>query len=167
MATDSCLRWQVISSRGSSASGSLMNRWDCLSNLSLSPIDQAGAARWYHLDLQTLNCVGFSVRIKHKIAKTWFLFSNNVNTTITKYSSRTSIRCLRMTKFKFIFFSLSLWNTGNRMHFLFTWQGLPEAGIDQDGVFKEFLEESIKKAFDPSLNLFKVSYIRSGLLVPL
>ncbi|KAK3727792.1 hypothetical protein QZH41_000110 [Actinostola sp. cb2023] len=34
-------------------------------------------------------------------------------------------------------------------------QGLPEAGIDQDGVFKEFLEETIKKAFDPALNLFR------------
>lgn len=36
-------------------------------------------------------------------------------------------------------------------------QGLDEAGIDQDGVFKEFLEESIKKVFDPALNLFKVT----------
>lgn len=36
-------------------------------------------------------------------------------------------------------------------------QGLAEAGIDQDGVFKEFLEETIKKVFDPSLNLFKVT----------
>ena len=35
-------------------------------------------------------------------------------------------------------------------------QGLDEAGIDQDGVFKEFLEETITKVFDPSLNLFKV-----------
>ena len=34
--------------------------------------------------------------------------------------------------------------------------GLAEAGIDETGVFKEFLEETIKKAFDPSLNLFKV-----------
>jgi ubiquitin-protein ligase E3 B len=31
-----------------------------------------------------------------------------------------------------------------------------EAGIDQDGVFKEFLEEIIKRVFDPALNLFKV-----------
>ena len=37
-------------------------------------------------------------------------------------------------------------------------QGLDEAGIDQDGVFKEFLEETIKRVFDPSLNLFKVCY---------
>jgi len=36
-------------------------------------------------------------------------------------------------------------------------QGLDEAGIDQDGVFKEFLEETINKVFDPALNLFKVS----------
>ena len=34
--------------------------------------------------------------------------------------------------------------------------GLDEAGIDQDGVFKEFLEEIIKKVFNPGLNLFKV-----------
>ncbi|XP_039218531.1 ubiquitin-protein ligase E3B isoform X2 [Crotalus tigris] len=33
--------------------------------------------------------------------------------------------------------------------------GMDEAGIDQDGVFKEFLEEIIKKVFDPALNLFK------------
>lgn len=32
--------------------------------------------------------------------------------------------------------------------------GLDEAGIDQDGVFKEFLEDTIKKVFDPALNLF-------------
>ena len=47
-------------------------------------------------------------------------------------------------------------------------QGLDEAGIDQDGVFKEFLEETIKKVFDPSLNLFKVSvllYVNSGVIV--
>lgn len=34
-------------------------------------------------------------------------------------------------------------------------QGLPEAGIDQDGVFKEFLELILKQVFDPGLNLFK------------
>lgn len=34
---------------------------------------------------------------------------------------------------------------------------MDEAGIDQDGVFKEFLEESIKKVFDPSLNLFRAT----------
>ena len=33
-------------------------------------------------------------------------------------------------------------------------QGLDEAGIDQDGVFKEFLEETVKAVFDPGLNLF-------------
>ncbi|ESO98574.1 hypothetical protein LOTGIDRAFT_201597 [Lottia gigantea] len=36
-------------------------------------------------------------------------------------------------------------------------QGLDEAGIDQDGVFKEFLEETISRVFDPSLSLFKVT----------
>ena len=36
-------------------------------------------------------------------------------------------------------------------------QGLDEAGIDQDGVFKEFLEETLRKVFDPSLNLFKAT----------
>ncbi|KAL0272582.1 UNVERIFIED_CONTAM: hypothetical protein PYX00_005501 [Menopon gallinae] len=36
-------------------------------------------------------------------------------------------------------------------------QGLDEAGIDQSGVFKEFLEEVIKRVFDPSLNLFRVT----------
>ena len=35
-------------------------------------------------------------------------------------------------------------------------QGLDEAGIDEMGVFKEFLEETIKQVFDPSLSLFKV-----------
>lgn len=35
-------------------------------------------------------------------------------------------------------------------------QGLDEAGIDQDGVFKEFLELTLKNVFDPHLNLFKV-----------
>uniref|UniRef100_A0A915DWR5 HECT-type E3 ubiquitin transferase n=1 Tax=Ditylenchus dipsaci TaxID=166011 RepID=A0A915DWR5_9BILA len=34
-------------------------------------------------------------------------------------------------------------------------QGLDEAGIDQDGVFKEFLELTLKKVFDSELNLFK------------
>ena len=36
-------------------------------------------------------------------------------------------------------------------------QGLDEAGIDQDGVFKEFLEETVKRVFDPGLNLFKAT----------
>ncbi|KAG1657432.1 Ubiquitin-protein ligase E3B [Nymphon striatum] len=36
-------------------------------------------------------------------------------------------------------------------------QGLDEAGIDQDGVFKEFLEETISRIFNPSLNLFKAT----------
>ena len=36
-------------------------------------------------------------------------------------------------------------------------QGLDEAGIDETGVFKEFLEETLKLAFNPAINLFKVS----------
>ncbi|ORX84424.1 HECT-domain-containing protein [Anaeromyces robustus] len=35
--------------------------------------------------------------------------------------------------------------------------GYEEAGIDQNGVFKEFLEELCKSAFDPALNLFKTT----------
>lgn len=35
--------------------------------------------------------------------------------------------------------------------------GYEEAGIDQNGVFKEFLEELCKAAFDPALNLFKTT----------
>lgn len=42
--------------------------------------------------------------------------------------------------------------------------GVDEAGIDQDGVFKEFLEEIIKKVFNPALNLFKVSHENGVLL---
>lgn len=41
----------------------------------------------------------------------------------------------------------------------FSFQGLDEVGIDETGVFKEFLEDTIRKAFDPSLNLFKVCYV--------
>uniref|UniRef100_A0A8R1TY48 Ubiquitin-protein ligase E3B n=1 Tax=Onchocerca volvulus TaxID=6282 RepID=A0A8R1TY48_ONCVO len=36
-------------------------------------------------------------------------------------------------------------------------QGLDEAGIDQHGVFKEFLELTLKHVFNPDLNLFKCS----------
>ena len=35
---------------------------------------------------------------------------------------------------------------------------MDEAGIDQDGVFKEFLEDVITEAFNPQLNLFKVNH---------
>lgn len=30
-------------------------------------------------------------------------------------------------------------------------------GIDLDGVFKEFLEESLSRVFDPTLNLFRAT----------
>ena len=36
-------------------------------------------------------------------------------------------------------------------------QGLEEAGIDQHGVFKEFLEDVITEAFNPGLSLFKMT----------
>ena len=36
-------------------------------------------------------------------------------------------------------------------------QGLDEAGIDQDGVFKEFMEEIVKIIFNPELNLFRIT----------
>ncbi|KAI8851940.1 hypothetical protein BC829DRAFT_424979 [Chytridium lagenaria] len=35
--------------------------------------------------------------------------------------------------------------------------GLAEAGIDQNGVFKEFLEDICKRAFAPDFNLFRVT----------
>ncbi|CAH8577606.1 unnamed protein product [Heterobilharzia americana] len=35
--------------------------------------------------------------------------------------------------------------------------GLDEVGIDLDGVFKEFLEETLRRVFDPSLNLFRLT----------
>jgi ubiquitin-protein ligase E3 B len=41
-----------------------------------------------------------------------------------------------------------------RVKFINT-QGLDEAGIDESGVFKEFLEDTLKVAFNPDLNLFK------------
>ena len=34
--------------------------------------------------------------------------------------------------------------------------GLNEAGIDQDGVFKEFVQEILKQILNPEFNLFKV-----------
>ena len=47
-----------------------------------------------------------------------------------------------------------LWQS---LNFIFT-QGLDEAGIDEMGVFKEYLEETIKIAFNPALSLFKVCH---------
>ncbi|CAI2349763.1 unnamed protein product [Caenorhabditis sp. 36 PRJEB53466] len=43
-------------------------------------------------------------------------------------------------------------------------QGLDEAGIDQDGVFKEFLELTLKKVFDPQMNLFSTT--STGVMYP-
>ena len=36
-------------------------------------------------------------------------------------------------------------------------QGLDEVGIDENGVFKEFLEETIKEAFNPNFGLFSTT----------
>jgi hypothetical protein len=38
-----------------------------------------------------------------------------------------------------------------------TKKGLREAGIDQDGVFKEFLQDVVKQLLDPKFNLFQVT----------
>ncbi|GMR42452.1 hypothetical protein PMAYCL1PPCAC_12647 [Pristionchus mayeri] len=43
-------------------------------------------------------------------------------------------------------------------------QGLDEAGIDQDGVFKEFLELTLKAVFNPNLSLF--AFTSAGQLHP-
>lgn len=39
--------------------------------------------------------------------------------------------------------------------------GLAEAGIDQDGVFKEFLEETVAKIFNVQFNLFQVHVLHN------
>ena len=43
--------------------------------------------------------------------------------------------------------------------------GLDEAGIDQDGVFKEFLEEIVRKVFNPDMNLFRVRSLTASFLL--
>ena len=53
--------------------------------------------------------------------------------------------------------TVGLWTMSGQCCFDPLAQGLEEAGIDEHGVFKEFLEDIIKKAFDPDLNLFKVA----------
>lgn len=47
------------------------------------------------------------------------------------------------------------WKNTIRISFI-NQQGLAEAGIDQNGIFKEFIQEVTRQAFDPSFNLFKV-----------
>lgn len=49
----------------------------------------------------------------------------------------------------------TVWKNTIRISFI-NQQGLSEAGIDQNGIFKEFIQEVIRQAFDPSFNLFKV-----------
>lgn len=43
--------------------------------------------------------------------------------------------------------------------------GLAEAGIDQDGVFKEFLEETVAKIFNVQFNLFQVRILQATSIV--
>lgn len=43
-----------------------------------------------------------------------------------------------------------------RIHFV-NEQGLDEVGIDENGVFKEFLEQTVKLAFDPEFGLFRAT----------
>jgi len=43
--------------------------------------------------------------------------------------------------------------------------GLAEAGIDQDGVFKEFLEETVAKIFNVQFNLFQVLILQATSIV--
>ena len=46
-------------------------------------------------------------------------------------------------------------NSNSRMVSLISFlQGMDEVGIDLDGVFKEFIEETLKTLLNPSLNLF-------------
>jgi ubiquitin-protein ligase E3 B len=51
--------------------------------------------------------------------------------------------------------SSTIWKNTIRISFI-NQQGLAEAGIDQNGIFKEFIQEITQQAFDPSFNLFKV-----------
>jgi ubiquitin-protein ligase E3 B len=51
--------------------------------------------------------------------------------------------------------SSTTWKNTIRISFI-NQQGLAEAGIDQNGIFKEFIQELIRQSFDPAFNLFKV-----------
>ena len=62
-----------------------------------------------------------------------------------------------MCTYGYIRHTVGLWTMSGQCRFDPLAQGLEEAGIDEHGVFKEFLEDIIKKAFDPDLNLFKVA----------
>ena len=53
--------------------------------------------------------------------------------------------------------SSTAWKNTIRVSFI-NQQGLAEAGIDQNGIFKEFIQEVIRIAFDPAFNLFKVRF---------
>ncbi len=51
--------------------------------------------------------------------------------------------------------SSTIWKNTIRISFI-NQQGLAEAGIDQNGIFKEFIQEVTRQAFDPAFNLFRV-----------
>ncbi|CAF2071444.1 unnamed protein product [Rotaria magnacalcarata] len=54
----------------------------------------------------------------------------------------------------------TIWKNTIRISFI-NQQGLAEAGIDQNGIFKEFVQEVTRQAFDPAFNLFKVTENRT------
>ncbi|CAF3697204.1 unnamed protein product [Adineta steineri] len=56
--------------------------------------------------------------------------------------------------------SSSTWKNTIRISFI-NQQGLAEAGIDQNGIFKEFIQDVTRQAFDPAFNLFKVTENRT------
>ncbi|CAF0839771.1 unnamed protein product, partial [Didymodactylos carnosus] len=56
-----------------------------------------------------------------------------------------------------------VWKNTLRVTFINS-QGLPEPGIDQNGIFKEFIQEITKQSFDPAFNLFKTT--ENGSLYP-
>ncbi|CAF5069959.1 unnamed protein product, partial [Rotaria sp. Silwood1] len=56
--------------------------------------------------------------------------------------------------------SSTIWKNTIRISFI-NQQGLAEAGIDQNGIFKEFIQEVTRQAFDPAFNLFKVTENRT------
>jgi ubiquitin-protein ligase E3 B len=51
--------------------------------------------------------------------------------------------------------SSTVWKNTLRISFI-NQQGLAEAGIDQNGIFKEFIQEVTRQGFNPAFNLFKV-----------
>ena len=59
---------------------------------------------------------------------------------------------------------MTTWKNTIRISFINP-QGLAEAGIDQNGIFKEFIQELTRQAFDPAFNLFKVMISQINLMI--